>query len=126
MSCEYKTKDISLIVKKEKKGSKKNKGRKKTRPQEKDEDDEVRVRRVNMTAMHKRSVTLYVGAHCLHGEWCVCVRVCVYAQTPVSPVVASLPTQRQLTHHSPPSSAVSSCLPPSLISCPPHSQNRST
>lgn len=36
--------------------------------EERDKEDEVRVRSVNMMAMHKRSVTLHVGAHCSHGK----------------------------------------------------------
>lgn len=36
--------------------------------EERDKEDEVRARSVNMMAMHKRSVILPVVAHCLHGE----------------------------------------------------------
>ena len=46
-----------------------NKGRNRVkRREERDLEDEVRVRIVNMMAMHKRPVTMHVGAHCSYGD----------------------------------------------------------
>lgn len=74
------------------------------RPRE-DKEDEVRMRSVNMMAMHKRSVTLHVGAHCLHGERddkCVCTprhtNLCVHPPNSDSPTTHPLHPQ---CHRSP-------------------------